>query len=81
MDVRSLVERDWALIEREKRDFWIARKSKMSPAEALRVSDELRRYVRAVRPDWPSQQDRENDLATHERVSRALQNAAARAVN
>ena len=72
----SLVDRDWQLVERMKADFWLQQKAALSAGEVLRLGDELRRYVQAVRPDWPDSAEREADLATHVRVSEALQHAA-----
>ena len=39
---------------------------------ALAVADGLRRHVKALRPDWPSAEDRERDLEVHARVSEGL---------
>jgi len=71
-----LVDRDWQLVEQVKAEFWLEQKAALTPGAALRLGDELRRYVRAVRPDWPDPAERETDLATHARVSEALQHAA-----
>lgn len=72
----SLVDRDWQLVEQVKAEFWLEQKAMLTSGAALRLGDELRRYVRAVRPDWPGPAEREADLATHTRVSEALQHAA-----
>ena len=47
--------------------------SDMSPAERLRVADEIRRRVLALHPDWPTDEQRAEDFATHVRVAEALQ--------
>ena len=65
----SLVDRDWQAVERVKTEFRLEQKAALTPGAALRLGDELRRYVRAVRPDWPDAAEREADLATHARVS------------
>ena len=75
-DVTSLLERDWQLVERLKTDFWIEQKAVLTPSAALQFGEEIRSYVRTVRPDWPDSVDRESDLATHIRVSEALRHAA-----
>jgi hypothetical protein len=38
----------------------------------LLIADELRLHTRKVRPDWPSEQDRQHDLEVHIRVGAAL---------
>lgn len=75
-DVTGLLERDWGLVERLKTDFWIEQKAALSPSAALRLGDELRRYVQAVRPDWPDSAERDAYLAIHARISEALRHAA-----
>jgi len=49
-----------------------------SPAEGVRIGDELRRQVRRVQPEWPSAAERRADRATHLRVIAALERASAR---
>lgn len=44
----------------------------MTPEEALEVGDELRHHVSALRSDWPTEQDRRKDLASHVRISEML---------
>jgi len=72
----SLIERDWRLVERAKTEFWIEQKAAATPSEALRLGDDLRRYVQTVRPDWPDAAEREADRDVHARVSEALRHAA-----
>jgi hypothetical protein len=48
----------------------------MTAADALRVGDELRHYVSSLRPDWPSKDDRLDDLAVHIRVAESLRRVA-----
>lgn len=44
----------------------------MTPDEALRVGDELRHHMQMLRDDWPTEEERQNDLAVHVRVSESL---------
>jgi hypothetical protein len=71
-DVIAFARRDWKAIAASKRRRWADQKSRMSPADALRVGDELRHYVRSIQPGWPTEEDRRNDLAVHIRVSESL---------
>ncbi|HEX6101353.1 MAG TPA: hypothetical protein VF432_33870 [Thermoanaerobaculia bacterium] len=69
-DIIAYARRDWAAVEERKRAHWAA--EKLSPEESLRLGDELRRHVAALRADWPSPEEREHDLATHIRVAESL---------
>lgn len=71
-DLRELAGRDWNSVEELKGSYWATRKASMTPAEALTMGDDLRCYAREVRPDWPSESERAEDLESHERVSRGL---------
>lgn len=71
-DVIAYARRDWAAFERMKRERWAEQRAHMTAGEVLRMGDELRDYVRSRRPDWPTSEDRQNDLAVHIRVSEIL---------
>lgn len=58
--------------EKVKTVYWVERLRRLGPVESLRVADELRHHVRALRPDWPGPLDREADLAVHLTVGEAL---------
>src|SRR5258708_33260828 len=64
-DVVAFARRDWGAIEASKRQRLAAQKASMTPADALRVGDELRNYAKSLHPNWPSEEDRRNDLAVH----------------
>lgn len=76
--IREFMQRDWARVADSKTTFWRERKRGQPVAELLTAADALRRHARALRPDWPSAQDRADDLAAHVRVSEALGAVAAR---
>ena len=71
-DLIAFAHRDWSAVAALKRRHWAEQKSRMTPAEALRVGDELRHHVSALRDDWPTEEDRRNDLASHVRLSEML---------
>jgi hypothetical protein len=71
-DVIAFARRDWNAVAELKRRWWSEQKSRMTPAEALEVGDELRHHVSALRSDWPTEEDRRNDLASHVRISEML---------
>lgn len=59
-----------------KADHWRRRKERLGPGEGLRIAAELRAHVLAARPDWPSEAERAEDLATHVRVAADLRRAS-----
>lgn len=64
----ALVDRDWRSLERGKELYWSAWKVQHGPAAGIRVAEALREQVRRARPDWPSDDERREDLETHLRV-------------
>ena len=75
-DLRAFATRDWDLVAREKERWWAERGRELSAAEKLRIGDMLRRHAKRLRPDWPSPEERRQDLETHARVSEALRSVA-----
>jgi hypothetical protein len=69
-DILAFAQRDWGAIEEHKRRYWADHPTSVD--ERLRIADELRRYALALHPDWPTREQREEDLATHMRVGEAL---------
>ncbi len=76
--LREFLDRDWASAARAKDRYFRDYKREHGPAAGIRMADELRRQVLAVRPDWPSEQERAEDLATHLRVIEVLRRVPAR---
>jgi hypothetical protein len=72
-DLIAFARRDWASVAAMKERYWAEQKGRMSAADVLRLSDELRAAMTSRREDWPSQDERRLDLATHVRVSESLQ--------
>lgn len=70
--LRRFARRDWSGLAAAKDRAWLEAKRDGDASDALRSADELRRYVRRIRPDWPARADREEDLQTHIRVLKAL---------
>jgi hypothetical protein len=69
-DIRRFLRRDWSRLAAAKARTWQAGKG--TPGGDLRAANELRRYARMARADWPGTDDRAEDLRTHVRVSEAL---------
>jgi hypothetical protein len=71
-EIRAFAGREWPVVEEAKRRYWANRKKALSPAEALAVAEGLRLHVRALRPDWPSLDERADDLEMHAKVAARL---------
>ncbi|WP_438043521.1 hypothetical protein [Sorangium sp. So ce128] len=71
-ELRRFARQDWAAAQRDKELYWRDWKKQHGPAAGVRIADELRKQVLAQRPAWPSDGEREEDLATHLRVLEAL---------
>jgi hypothetical protein len=71
-DILAFARRDWSRVADAKAEYWLSLKGGMTPTEILTLGDDLRRHARAVRPDWPAEVDRAEDLAVHARVAEAL---------
>jgi len=68
--------RDWGAVREAKRRYWRDRLERGGLAEALRVSEQLRVHAASENPAWPTEQDREKDIETHQRVAQALASTA-----
>jgi hypothetical protein len=77
--LRAFIERDWGSAARDKERYWRDYKRLHGPAAGIRIADELRRQVLAARPDWPSEEERAEDLATHLRIIDVLRRVPPRA--
>jgi hypothetical protein len=71
-DLRRFALRDWESVAALKAEYWVAEKRRLGAEGALRIGDRLREQVRVLRPDWPSDQERAEDLRSHEAVARKL---------
>ena len=76
VDVKAYTQRDWDLVHRLKEQFWAERKRLLTPAQALRIGDDLRRHAVNLREGWPSDQERQEDLKAHLKVTRSLRRVA-----
>ncbi|MBX3247212.1 MAG: hypothetical protein KF901_08530 [Myxococcales bacterium] len=77
-DLRRFASRPWSEASTLKAEYWAARKRVEGAAVGLEVSRALYEQMRARRPDWPSVQEREEDLLTHIRVAAELRHVTLR---
>ena len=75
-DLIAFAQRDWSALAELKADHWLERAERLGSQEIFRVADELRRFVAAARPDWPSEGERAADLASHIAVAESLRRVA-----
>lgn len=81
MDTTGIVDfqhRDWALLNREKQRFWAERLAAADPEQCIVIGEGLRLEALAVHPDWPSPEERREDLKAHEALSELLRRATAK---
>jgi len=76
-DLARFAQRDWSALAELKADYWASMKAREGAGEGLLIADELRRHAQRLHPDWPSEEDRREDLDTHIRVSAALRSVQA----
>ena len=76
-DLVRFARRDWSVLAELKADYWASMKTRQGAGEGLLIADELRRHAQRLHPDWPSEEDRREDLETHIRVSAALRSVHA----
>ena len=74
--VRAFLRRGWTEAERLEREHWVRVRREQGPAALLRAAEALREHMRRQRPDWPSEQERAEDLAHHVAQKRLLDQAA-----
>ncbi|MFL5428389.1 MAG: hypothetical protein ACJ79M_02110 [Myxococcales bacterium] len=70
--LRAFANRDWRAIARAKREHQVRLFREQGAAAMVRIARELFAHARAVNPDWPSEREREADLAHHVELKRAL---------
>ncbi len=73
----GLLDRPYEELEALEAEHWRRRKEALGLGEGLRIADELRAHALAVRPDWPSDEERAADLAHHARLAAELRRVGA----
>jgi hypothetical protein len=73
---RRFLDRPWALLRTAKRRHWAEEVAARGPEAPLRAARALWLHMRRVRPDWPSDAERAEDLAHHLDLKGCLDRAA-----
>jgi len=74
--VHAFLLRDRSATEDLKRRHWAERFRAEGSAATLAASSALREHAKRVRPDWPTDAERADDLAHHVALRRKLDRAA-----
>lgn len=71
-DARQLVRPDWTALASVKRAREKARFRDGGADATLRAASALWMHMRSVRPDWPSERERADDLSHHVELKRQI---------
>jgi len=75
-DIRAYARRPWHVLAALERDHWARELAARGPLATLEVSQALWAHMQSVRPDWPTDSDRREDLAHHVTLKQAIDRAA-----
>jgi hypothetical protein len=73
---QAFLRRPWGALTALEREHWAREFTRRGPAATLEVSRLLWEHMRRVRPDWPSDTDRREDLTHHIALKGAIDRAA-----
>lgn len=73
--IRSYMDRDWAAVRASKDAYWAERIDRLGAIEGLRIAEQLRLQVLRRDPEWPSADQRREDLAHHVHFAEKLRRA------
>ena len=74
-DLRAYARRPWSRAEALKGEHW-ARELSHNPLATFEASQALWVHMRQVNPDWPTEAERQEDLAHHIALKRMIDRAA-----
>jgi hypothetical protein len=75
-DLRAYAGRAWRVAETFKQDHWARETAERGPLATFEASQLLWEHMRALRPGWPSDEERRQDLADHIALKRLIDRAA-----
>ena len=73
--LRAYARRPWHMAAALKQEHW-ARELSTNPLATFEASQALWVHMRQIRPDWPTEAERQDDLAHHVALKRAIDRAA-----
>jgi hypothetical protein len=74
-DLRAYAHRPWSMAETLKQAHW-ARELSLNPLATFDASQALWIHMRQINPDWPTEAERQDDLAHHIALKRLIDRAA-----
>lgn len=74
-DLRAYVRRPWRVAAALKQEYW-ARELSKDPLATFEASQALWVHMRTINPGWPTDAERQEDLAHHIALKRAIDRAA-----
>jgi len=74
--IRAFVQRLRGEVEHEKRTYWAKQYSEGTYRRTLEASHALYEHVRRIRPDFPTDRERAEDLTHHVALKRLLDQAS-----
>jgi urease accessory protein UreF len=74
--IRRFAQRDWAAVADSDREYWAQRFAATGGMETFRIGQQLFEHARRLRPEWPTNQERADDLAHHVELVGKLARAA-----
>jgi hypothetical protein len=74
--LRAYAGRAWARAAALKRAHWASEFAARGPTATFEAAQALREHMCALRPDWPTDRERREDLAHHVALKRAIDRAA-----
>jgi hypothetical protein len=74
--IREFARRNRAEVEQQKREHWARFYHERGSREALQLSHALYEHARRLRPDFPTERQREEDLAHHIKLKAMIDRAA-----
>ena len=70
--LREYMARDWAAVRESKERYW---SEHLSAADRIRLAESLRLSVLAATPEWPSEENRIDDLDAHVHLAGRIRRA------
>ena len=75
-DVKAYLARGWAAAEALKEKHWAQEFARRGSEATLEASRALWEHMRLLRPDWPSDEERREDLSHHLDLKGSIDRAA-----
>ena len=75
-DLRAYAQRAWHVAETLKQEYWVREVAERGHLATFEASQTLWEHMRSVRPDWPSPEERHEDLAHHITLKQLIDRAA-----